>query len=182
MSASHSDGWVGRERDLYDKNDHKFAILAVCTCSSVLLSTPLQTGPPCTHSQGQHGSPRSGPPLAVSDRRSLPLLATPTSHLTGPSLPATSLPGGCGPAPLGAPLACTLVNPDASAVSPAQAWPLLASQPHLNAQPAPPTPPAQHRTPVPPALRPRLLSQALPWGHDPSLKPHSDVGLTPFFS
>lgn len=111
-----------------------------------------------------------------------PSLATPTSHLTGPSLPATSLPGGYGPAPLGAPLACTLVNPDASAVSPAQAWPLLASQPHLNAQPAPPTPPAQHRTPVPPALRPRLLSQALPWGHDPGLKPHSDVGLTPFFS
>lgn len=105
-----------------------------------------------------------------------PSLATPTSHLTGPSLPAMSLPGGSGPAPLGAPLACTLVNPDASAVSPAQAWPLL------NAQPAPPTPPAQHRTPVPPALRPRLLSQALPWGHDPGLKPHSDVGLTPFFS
>lgn len=57
---------------------------------------------------------------------------TPPSHLTGPSLPA--------PAPLGAPLACTLVNPDASAVPPAQAWPLLASQPHLNAQPAPPAP------------------------------------------
>lgn len=182
MSASHSDGWVGRERDLYDKNDHKFAILAVCTCSSVLLSTPLQAGPPCTNSQGQHRSPRSGHLSRYQTDDLSPSLATPTSHLTGPSLPATSLPGGSGPAPLGAPLACTLVNPDASAVSPAQAWPLLASQPHLNAQPAPPAPPAEHRTPVPPALRPRLLSQALPWGHDPGLKPHSDVGLTPFFS
>lgn len=107
---------------------------------------------------------------------------TPTSHLTGPSLPASSSPARSGPAPLGAPPACTLVNPDASAVSPAQAWPLLASQLLLNAQPAPPAPPAQHRTPVPPALRPHLLSQALPWGHDPGLKPHSDVSLTPFFS
>lgn len=111
-----------------------------------------------------------------------PLWPLPPPILLAPPFQRCPCRGGSGPAPLGAPLACTLVNPDASAVSPAQAWPLLASQPHLNAQPAPPAPPAQHRTPVPPALRPRLLSQALPWGHDPGLKPHSDVGLTPFFS